>query len=253
MSHMGTKPSQPALYEKMRSRAVGAPTISPKVDLHPTSVQSVSDDGGSAWFSPGRSIRLPAGYLLLACGVGVLLLSVVYVFGHKRGYSVARSQFDQQVIDRSAGITDPLTTLQPVIDTSSSLRSGIAPPNASGDAGSPPSGGFRTTPAAAWGPIVPAKDPRQKGLNYFVIAETSESGARTLAEFCRSQGLETYVVPAKNDRFRAVAFPGFAGRDRSSPQVKALEAQIHTIGDNWKRNHKGTTDLRDAYASLYNG
>ena len=89
-------------------------------------------------------------------------------------------------------------------------------------------------------------------MNYFIIAETHEQGATALAEFCRIQGLETYVVLAKNDRRRVIAFPGFEARDRTSAQVKTLEAKIHSVGDLWKRN-KGTSDLRDAYPSLYNG
>lgn len=240
---MAAKPSQPALYEKMRSREIPSAPVSTKVDISPAAPARESSD---SWLSPGRAIRLPVGHVLLVCGVTLVLLIATYMFGVRRGAALERTGLDQQIINNaSPAITDPLDQLQPVVQTS---------PGRSALTTSPPANRTMASNApASWGPVVPAKDPRQKGLNYFILAETNESGARLLAEFCRSQGLETYVLSGKNDRLRkVVAFPGFEASARSSPQVKQLESLIHAVGDRWKKN-KGATDLSDAYASLYGG
>jgi hypothetical protein len=98
-------------------------------------------------------------------------------------------------------------------------------------------------------------DIRQKGENYFVLAETNKDGATRLAEFCRSQGLETYVISRKNvtSRYLVYACPGFNDGERSTPVVKNLEQSIYRIGDLWKNNKRGDTNLHDAYPKLYDG
>ena len=82
---------------------------------------------------------------------------------------------------------------------------------------------------------MPKADPRKKGLKYFVLAETTdEAGATKLADFCRSCGLESYVLPSDNKKHRRViACPGFDPSARLNPEVKGLEAQIHSIGEKW--------------------
>ena len=239
---MAAKPSQPALYEKMRTRNAPVP-ISPKVDVHPQ--VTTSEDSAHSWLGPGRAIRLPSGYVLLACGMAILLFSVAYMMGHERGAAVSRGEYEKVIQGNTAEVSDPLGNLTPMLgvtDTSQPASAGNGNSTRQAAAANPTS----------WGQLVPAKDPRQKGLNYFIIAETHESGAKSLAEFCRIHGLETYVVLSKNDRRRVIAFPGFEARDRTSTHVRALEAKIHSVGDLWKKN-KGSTDLRDAYPSLYNG
>jgi hypothetical protein len=239
---MATKPSQPALYEKMRTQSALPVPISPKVDVHPQAAPSA--EAGVSWLGPGRAIRLPSGYVLLACGIGILLLSFAYMTGHKRGAAIARGEYEKVIQTSAGGVSDPLGSLTPVLTNSGSAQ----PATVANNTNRQP---ISTNPTS-WGAVSPPKDPRQKGLNYFIIAETNEQGAKSLAEFCRSHGLETYVVMSKNDRRRVIAYPGFEARDRTSAQVRALEAKIHSVGDLWKKN-KGSTDFRDAYPSLYNG
>ena len=97
-------------------------------------------------------------------------------------------------------------------------------------------------------------DPRKKGLNYFVLAETREAGAKKIAEYCRANGLESYVIPGKNDGLRRViVLPGFESGARSSQEVKSLESRMQDVGDKWKKAERGNSDFRGAYPSLYNG
>ncbi len=199
--------------------------------------------------SPGRTLRLPVGYLLLAGGVLVLVLTLVYVIGSNRGEAKARAQFEEKFGSQPlvSGVNDPLT-----------LESQGTADGTPGDApsvkqreSSTPGGDSRRT-AADWGPVVPSIEPRQKGWNYFILAEDSLQGAQKLAQFCRDSGLETYVIPGKNDRRRVIAFPGYQG-SRLAPEVQALENRIHAIGDKYKSQNKSQTNMRDAYPALYNG
>lgn len=258
---MSKKTAQPALYEKMRNRP--DPVAPVKVDREPP---PASDDrpGFGQFLNPGQAIRLPVGYLFLGMGILIALISVAYIAGSSRGKALEEQRRLQSEAPLEA-INDPLmqgleappatTTGKGMLGSGNSPR-GANQPSGSGGAKPAVSG---LTPGPM-GPIAPApdKDPRKKGLNYFILATTSKEGAVQLAEFCRSNGLETYVISRKNDRksdagCRVVAFPGFDGKSRSSPEVKALEQRIHAIGDKWKSTQRGRTDLHDAYPEQYGG
>jgi hypothetical protein len=239
---MPSKSSQPALYEKMRSRPLPAPKPMP-VEPPPR----VAADPGQNWLTPGRAVRLPVGYIMLGTGLAIAMLVIVYVLGVRRGQEQERVRVDQQIITSASAapsVADPLVNLEPV--RNSGGRSSSPTPSA-GTGAAANTGG--------WGPVVPPKDPRQRGMNYFILAETTETGAKALAEFCRSHGLETYALPVNNTRrFQIVAFPGFEGSARNSPQVRALEARIKEIGLQWKNQRaSGGDNLHGMYPRLYNG
>lgn len=239
---MSRKTSQPALYEKFASRAG---TLSTPTRIEPKLV--ASSEPSTPWLTPGRSIRVPVGYVLLAGALVLGLLFGTYIFSFNRGTKTARAEFEQELLRASnalsqATLVEPLTAVPP---------SGGGPAKAGQPNRPSGSGAVASRDPSRWGPLI--SDPRVKGMNYFVLVEGSENGAVKLAEFCRGNGLETYVVSGKNDRLRRViAFPGFQSSARSSAEVKALEAKIHQVGDQWKKSQRGT-DLRDSYPSLFNG
>jgi hypothetical protein len=236
-----------------RQRGDDSPVAADDVD--------VVDDGGR-WLSPGQPLRLPAGYLMLACGVCVVLAAASYMVGHRRGEAIARAEFEARL--RGAGgslVNDPLQSLEP-LDTPGGGQTGLSRPPATsqgsvapGRGSAAPTGATASRPQSQWGPVAPGADPRIGGLNYWVLAETSREGAERLVEHARSSGLETYAVPAKNGRFRVIALPGFdlTTLSRTSPAVTAVRDQIHRIGETWKRDKRGYSDLRDAYLDKYDG
>jgi len=105
------------------------------------------------------------------------------------------------------------------------------------------------------GPLPPLQmgaDPRQAGLNYFVIATVSPPSAIATAQFCRDKGLDAYVVPSNNVRFsEVIVLPGFPATDRSSTAVKGLEARIRKVGTLYKNAARGNPDFGDMYHKLY--
>ncbi len=237
---MVRKPSNPALYEliKARSASHAAP------DGPDDAPEPASPQDQDRWLSPGRTVRFPVGYLFIAGAVVAGIVVGTYIFGYRRGDESAQAGYDESLL-ALARRSDEAPTRDPLI-----VPGRLAAPQE----------WVTELPPAAAPPPAPAPgpdgqifhDPRQPGLTYFVLAETVVDGAERLARYCREHGLEAYVVGGGTRRFRKViALPGFEPAQRSSHEVKVLEAQIHNVGDQWKHHERGATDLRDAYPSLY--
>ena len=96
-------------------------------------------------------------------------------------------------------------------------------------------------------------DPRVKGLRYFVIAHPASQRAAEMVEFCRENGLEAFLVPDDNAMLRKIiVLPGYRdASEKSSPEIKSLEAKIRSVGDKWKRSSKGNKDFSDAFPELF--
>src|SRR5262245_44412138 len=240
---MAIRSTQPALYEKMRGRPTPSPALAPTI-AEPINLAPVDDVPGG-WIRPGRVIRLPVGYILLAAALTVTLVVAAYMIGHGRGEGLARADYEKNLVNAAGpSLNTPPESLEPISDPTSQ-------PLALSGASLP----IKSAPKSAWGPVAPKSDPRKKGLSYFVLAATNQAGAVKLADFCRSHGLETYVVPDKNKLLLVIAFPGFDSSvtKRSSPEVRSLEERIHEIGTMWQRETRDVRDLHDAYPSKYGG
>ncbi len=253
---MGLKSSQPALYEKFRHRTGSMPAPI-KTDLGPptppviTGAAKPAAPTGGNWFSPGRTIRMPVGYVILSCGLVLGLLVAVYMMGFRGGEKREHAKVAES-LSRTAVDSPGLATVDPLIDQKqqnghSVLGSGGTPAPGTGTRGNRPSaaangttGPVRTAPPSDWGAVMPQKDPRIKGLNYYILMETNESGAVRLAEFFRSYGVETYAVPVanKSDRRKVIALPGFDAANLNSKEKKDFEAKIVSIGVRWKAAEK---------------
>ncbi len=97
-----------------------------------------------------------------------------------------------------------------------------------------------------------AGDPRQSGRSYFVLCSTLEPNALKVVDFCRSKGLDAYVVPDQNGRLREVTvLPGFEAGERSSPAIKELEERVRKVGVLWKASGPGNSDFGDRYIKTH--
>lgn len=260
----------------MRSRAAAGgqgasgsqPAVQPTLRLADEEEFEVMRDDASpspllermiALLTPGQTIRMPVGYLLGACACVILLLVVTYVIGVNAGKSIQTAAFHEkfgdgfEISQQRGGVTDPLT-LQSLAGTRAETPgNGVGATPRGVSQGTPPKSGNQGGSASTWGPVVPSVDPRQKGWNYFVAATNTLARCTQLAEFCRANGLETYVVPHKNGG-QVIVFPGYPGGvSRDAPAVKALEERMHQIGDRYKAANKYETNMRDAYPSKYDG
>jgi hypothetical protein len=97
-------------------------------------------------------------------------------------------------------------------------------------------------------------DPRVKGMRYFVLGHPSSERAAEMVEFCRLNGLDAHLVPDNTALLRKViVLPGYAdAKDKASPEIKALEAKIKSVGEKWKKTApRINQDFSQAYPEKF--
>lgn len=236
------KTGRPVLYELLSGHEAPRNAV-PEVNGHATH-HRLHDPATSPdpirWLAPGRSIRVPIGYLFLTLAFIVVLAAGAYMFGYTRGkedeasrraelmaHEMELAALAAQQGGRGSAGSQPGTSQA---GTGATGSSGVRPGTPGGAGSDRPA----PTSPAGWGPI--DSDPRQPGLNYFyLVQKTTKAGATSVAEFCRAEGLEAYVVPANNGRdFDVFVAPGHTPDDRPSTGVKSLESKISEIKIKWK-------------------
>ena len=220
-----TRRGAPALYELMRRP--GAPAdAAPRAAPAPAPASSRT----------GRAPGLPESFTIslgraaaLAAGV-VVLVAIAYGIGVQRGRATAGR------VDAEPASIDPVT---PAPSRPSAATSGA--------------GGRQATAPARPAATDNKGDPRIKGERYFVLAHPSSDRASEMVEFCRANGLDAYLVPDDNALLRKViVLPGYKdASQKSSPEIKALEAKIRSVGEKWKKLARGNKDFGDAYPELF--
>ncbi len=243
---MAKRRTNPALYELIQARQgkrAAAPTPDPQpIAAAPTTGESIR------WFSPGRTIRLPIGYLFLAAAGLILLAVSAYMFGYQHGERATELQFGDL-----AGRTDGIPSAQIAQDpmaTDSRVGAGSPRSTSYGAAAGRSDTGPMFTNADPWGPV--PSNPREVGLNYFILIHTHFENAVKLAKFCRNESLEAYVVKAKNiDQYQVIFLPGYRKGARETEQIRDLERRIKAVTQKW--NLRNPRDDLSYYPDRYDG
>ncbi|MEE3001489.1 MAG: hypothetical protein VX908_02210 [Planctomycetota bacterium] len=220
---MGRRNSRPTLLELFKTKSQGEDDHPSHPSLHMASEQQ-------AWWTPGRSLRLTLGHLLIAGGVVILLMVAVWMLAYRQGELRARADLESAIF-HPVGI-DPMVSSPgnvevdepdaPVLEEDSAGENRNIGENFIGD-------------------------PREDSLFYFVLAETRPDGAMRLAEFCRGEGLEAWVIPRDNGGLaRVIVLPGLETASRIDPGVRDLDDRIGSIGRQWK-SIGGRSSLEDRY------
>lgn len=184
--------------------------------------------------------------LLLGCVV------VAYLVGVSRGERIGRQKLSDERAEEMR-LIDSARPAPPQGGSASSPSVGGGSENGVATALAQPSAPAGGLPAAQ--PLPPAEpgDPRENGLNYFVLISTIPANAEKIALFFRERGLDARVVSDQNSRLREViVLPGFPGTDRNSPMVQELRSRIRTVGAYWKAANGGS-DFSDTYAKRFDG
>lgn len=225
----------PALYELMRKPGSGGDAG--QGDGPPGAPRRGSRGPGlpdSFEVSLGKAAAIAA-----AC---VLLIAIAYGIGVQRGRSIGR--------DPGATDAEPRTEVPtPPPATKDGGGAGGAP--AAGAA--QPGTGTRKPGPGDRAATDNTADPRVKGTRYFVLAHPSSERAAEMVEFCRENGLEAFLVPDDNALLRKIiVVPGYRdASEKNSPEIKALEAKIRSVGNKWKHSSRGNKDFSDAYPELH--
>jgi len=226
----------PALYELLSNPKAAPLAGGAARPSAPTSAFSGSQTQVIAWIA-----------------VGVVAVVIAYLVGVNRGERLGRAAYseereqERQLLDGGRPATAGAA--------SGGEGRGSEGQGASENRAQVDGNGISRGQALEDGPLPPLQmgaDPRQAGLNYFVIATVSPPSAIATAQFCRDKGLDAYVVPSNNVRFsEVIVLPGFPATDRSSTAVKGLEARIRKVGTLYKNAARGNPDFGDMYHKLY--
>jgi hypothetical protein len=233
----------PALYELMRRP--GAPVAS---SSSPAMAGTPRRVGNAPGLPSTFEISLRRAIVL---GIAVVVaVSIAYGLGVKRGSNAntgaPRSGSDAESVSAPSVVSQQTSPVIPAIPGKSSGATGsktAAPvPGTSGSGNSAPAARAATNNKS---------DPRVKGMFYFVVGHPSSDRAAGMLKFCKDEGLDAYLVPDENALSRKIiVLPGYRDlSEKSSSEIKALEAKIKRVGKKWKGDKPGNKDFDDAYPS----
>ena len=229
--------SRPPLYEYLQSNR---PRTAPG-ETRPARAEPEAPAPSSP-IQVGQAIRLPVGYVFLAIAAILLLGVLAYALGSWRGREEAKEEFYTGFPGESLMASDPLAA--PGTEDAPTLTMGADVP-----ADAVPE---RSEPSASTGHVGLGSirsDPRVSGKHYFCVATTpNPEGARRLAEFCRSEGLEAYIIAGRTASHRQViCLPALESTSPKRPEYIALLEEIRRVGRLWKSKYPAESDLSDAY------
>ncbi|MBL8745906.1 MAG: hypothetical protein JNK58_06065 [Phycisphaerae bacterium] len=260
-----TEPARPVASSTRAPAVMAAPAmptakpeLSPPPATHHAPAAAPDDTSIAGWFSPGRAVRVPTGYLVPLALLVLILVVGSYTTGYQRRKSEEIRLQSDTAAQEMAALVDPLN--QPPAATPPKPQPKSPPPqaqkatNPSAPAIStklPENRPNSTQSGRSAGVVIvktPADDPRQSGLNYLIAATLPPDEAEKAASFLVSRGLETAVVTADNASLRwVVVLQGVAAKDLSGPAAKALEQRLQTLGREYKQVLKGPTVFNDPW------
>jgi hypothetical protein len=243
------KRTRPALYELMKGQRIYSPSQQMPAERstnheldHEPSAPTVS------WLDrlrAGHSMRIPIGYIFLGIPAVLLIVVVAYIFGFSRGETIPS---DTDAATPDFAVNDPLA--RPLLNEP-------ANPTTSRSASAAPQPANATSPLVFDITRLPPidTDPRQRGMNYYVLATPDQAGAQRLARFCREHALAAFIVPApgKPHLRQVIVLPGFDAAALSSDLAKEFTRMILHVGQKWDEVEPGKDDLSTFYPQRYNG
>ena len=199
--------------------------------VHPVEQADLSPASASATGAGAPVvIRVPRGFAVLA-GAGIVALVVVaYWVGHAQGEEAAarRQQEESQATERNETLRAPKRYLPDRTH---------------------PNQGHSAAPVADR-----ARDRRQAGLNYLILALSPLDEARRLQDFISANDVVTIVVPASSNLFQVIVVPGFPAGAPELRDSSEFKERMKRLGRAWKdHNENRGDDLTDMYFHRYDG
>ncbi len=228
-----------APYEVMRqaTQRGKAPEPAPAAAAdQPAPADGESPRGRWGWLTGPRQpllLRVPKGYIVLA---GAVLVGVIVLahwsgrsVGHREGFRTAVEQFEA---------TQPGGLLWDVEENTGS---------GTGQAAARPGARVIEIPTAE-------QDPRQDGLNYWVLAHYRQAEAERFLAFLWSRQVEAAAFRRHNSGlFQVVALKGFAPGELRDAAEKYRQ-QLLALGRVWRDQHRGSDLSRNGiYLEKYTG
>jgi hypothetical protein len=228
----------------------------------------LSTDKVLGLITPGRSIRIPVGYVFLGLALLIGLVAIIWSVASSQAEKKTKEQFGRDLAGGEAEISEPLNQTVPL---NKDLLKGSAPkanqrvaiddPMAEPAKGTPKkSGGAQRSAAVGSGATAdvvfvddPKTDePREPGMNYYVVASLPKAEAERAAAFLADRGIPAArLAPGPNKLCQVIALRAFAPKTLGQTDALQFKAQLQKFGREYKRDHKGPTDFADMFPQKY--
>jgi len=247
----------PALYELLGSRPINKPGGS----RAPVEDSLEPEEDSAFGIKPGRSIRLPVGYLFFAIAGVIALIIAGYMFGYHQRDRVAEQERMRMLTGENPDSGAPQgSSIADPLNQSSGSRGGTnaGEQRSQSGSGSTPrnQSGSRTGSSLnnVWFVRDGVADPRERGRNYFMLATNYPwDEAERAALFLGRNGVGTVVYPSnRSDRWNLSTRQGFEGGTFRDAEAQALVDEIKRLGRQYRSDERGATDFDDLYPALYN-
>jgi len=219
---------------KASSNALGS-TTSNKPDAEPNALMIAS--AGIAWSARLHQpivLRLPRGLAILISIMLLALLLLSYWVGHQRGTDAAEiarrtEQAAEQAVFHRTAADDSAVAVR---------KTNVAVGSGAGDLGNSETIMIEIHE--------PGSDPRQKGLNYFVLAHDTRPGAVALLAFLWRHGVDAAAFRKDNSGFYSVVALdyGFSRSELLGEVRQEYEQKLDRLGLEWEASQRGAKSFK---------
>ena len=217
----------------MGSESVAAPP--------PDQIASGVDGGIGSWWKQAQQpivLRLPKGHAVLLGLVVLGLILLAYWVGSMRGYRSGLRQPSLQsvVTTQEYAVTSDSQSNHPspVIETRQVSPDRVASPS-------------RSIASRA------GSEPRQVGLNYFVLAHYPQQDAKNLVRFLSEEGMAGAAFRKKGKKqYQVIALRGFHKDELDSDGYNRYKQQLLRLGRVWHSRGLGP-NFSGIFPALYTG
>ncbi|MCR9217892.1 MAG: hypothetical protein NXI14_11925 [bacterium] len=249
---MSQRRKNPALYELLGSRPINKPGGG-----RPPVEDPIEDDQEDSAFGikPGRTIRIPVGYLFFAIAGVIALIFGGYMLGYAQRDRIAEQEklraltSDDPDGGGGGAIADPLNRVSSEQNTPNRPNTDGATRqvNNSGSTANPPRTGSPLE--NVWFVREGVRDPREPGLNYFILATNYPwDEAERAALYLGKNGVAAVVYPSsRSNRWNLSTRRGFEGGTFRDREAQDLVDRIKQIGERFQSTERGATDFDDLY------
>ena len=247
-------------FEVMRTRIAQPSRPYVKQPVHMAEADDDSIDEG--WLAHARRplvLRLPRGQAAAIVGVLLLVVVLAYGVGLAQGKRAGAADARRLTGDLSGGVSllpDSADMVPRVQGETVHKSAAQASPNRGHETAQFVSNAGQTQQPAAANQSQSIRrassDPREPGLNYFVLAHYPLEDAGRLKLFLEQQGVPCVILStARSDQYQVQALNGFLREELKSAEFNAFREKVIRLGYIWKTEHRGPTDLSGCYAQLY--
>lgn len=252
------KPARPGPEPVSVAEARPAPveSFSPPVQDEPVPTFRRSEGLRAVLFG-GPAYAVPANLIYIGSALLILILLLTWIGGVKRGRALEAQRLDPFIRAAGPGVTEP-DALPP---GPSGLQQGGQPQG--GQAGPRQNDAARQQQPAPQPRTPVPGDPRESGLNYYMLATLTRPEAERAVTFLAQNGVDSFAIASPVDRragdaknpdpsealFELYALPGVSGDEyrRKATKMTNLEAAVARLGPIWQKDHKGSSNFARAF------